>query len=260
MPALSALTDLAYGSHIRQALDLFIPSRADGCATVVCVPGGWWAGGSHHELRGLALHLAEQGFAAASVGLRHLGNDVKSGAELVDDVKAAAVRAVEEASLAGADSQSVVLLGSGSGSLIALAAAHQLIADRKAKLRARAAVACGVTPSADPWEGCPLALTKALHAFANHQAHLVSPMGLKADGFPALLLLHGDADQDVPAKAAQKLHQRVVESGEISQFAVLAGLAHQFIENPFDRGARAALDRIVPFLKEHASAPAERPA
>lgn len=255
MPQLTAFTDLSYGHHIRQALDLFSPAQADEAITVVCVHGGWWSSGHHHDLRGFALHLAELGFPTATVGHRFLGNDVKGGQEIVDDVRAAAQRAVEEASLLGADPASVVLLGSGSGSLVALTAAHQMIADRKCRLRVRAAIACGVTPSLEPWEGCPLALTKGLHAFANHQAHLLSPIDLKADAFPPLLLLHGDADPEVPAKAATKFHTRIADSGEASQFALLAGSGHQFIEHPFERQARMAIDRIVPFLKEHAAKP-----
>ena len=256
MPALTAFTDLSYGHHIRQALDLFVPVGADDAITVVCVHGGWWSAGHHHDLRGFALHLAELGYPTATVGHRFLGNDVKGGQEIVDDVRAAAQRAVEEASLLGADPASVVLLGSGSGSLVALAAAHQMIADRKCRLRVRAAIACGVTPSLEPWEGCPLALTKGLHAFANQQVNLLSPIDLKADAFPPLLLLHGDADPDVPTKAANKLYTRIAESGESCQLAVLAGVGHQFIEHPFDRLARMAIDRIVPFLKEHTVKPA----
>ena len=256
MPHLTAFTDLPYGHHIRQALDLFVPAKADDAITVVCVHGGWWTAGHHHDLRSFALHLAELGYPTATVGHRFLGNDVKGGQEIVDDVRAAAQRAVEEASLLGADPASVVLLGSGSGSLVALAAAHQMIADRKCRLRVRAAIACGVTPSLEPWEGCPLALTKGLHAFANDRVQQLSPIDLKADAFPPLLLLHGDADPEVPAKAANKLHTRIVESGEASQFALLTGVAHQFIEQPFDRQARLAIDRIVPFLKEHTVKPA----
>ncbi len=252
---LHALTDLSFGPHLRQVLDLFVPANADGCPTIVCVHGGWWSAGHHHDLRGFALHLAEQGYAVASAGHRHLPHDIKGGSEIVDDVRAAAQRAVDEAGLLGASTNGVVLLGSGSGSLPALAAAWQMVADRKCTLRVRAAIACGVTPSLEPWEGCPLALTKQLHAFANHQEQALSPIDLRADGFPPLLMLHGDADAEVPARAATKLHQRIIEAGEASTLAVLSGLGHQFIEQPFDRACKLAMDRILPFLHEHARGP-----
>jgi len=68
MHALTAFTDLPYGHHIRQALDLFVPARADDAVTVVCVHGGWWSAGHHHDLRSFALHLAELGYPTATVG------------------------------------------------------------------------------------------------------------------------------------------------------------------------------------------------
>jgi hypothetical protein len=36
---------------------------------------------------------------------------------------------------------------------------------------------------------------------------------------------------------------------------VLTGVGHRFIEQPLERGAKAALERIVPFLIENAQEP-----
>lgn len=255
MPHLEALTDLTYGPHLRQKLDVFVPVNVSGGATVLCLHGGWWTAGSHHDLRGFALHLAELGFSAATMGHRHLEKDVKSGAELVEDVKTCAQRAVDEAGLLGASDKGVILLGSGSGSLPVLAAAWQLANDRTARLRVRGMIACGVTPSALPWEGCPLALTKTLHAYAGSAPAAFNPSELRADGFPPLLLLHGDADSEVPLKTAHKFQQRIAATGETCVLAPIPGAGHQFIDNPFDRPARAALDSILPFIKDHAADP-----
>lgn len=255
MPHLHAITDLTYGPHLRQKLDVFVPSPAKGGATVLCLHGGWWTAGTHHDLRGFALHLAEHGVSAASMGHRHLEKDIKTGAELVDDIKLAAQRAVDEAGLLDASDKGVILLGSGSGSLPMLAAAWQLANDRLAKVRVRGVIACGVTPSPTPWEGCPLGLTKILHAYAGTAPAGFNPSELRADGFPPVLLLHGDTDADVPTKAAQKLHQRIADTGESCTFAAIAGAGHQFIEATFDRAARQAVDRILPFVQEHGADP-----
>lgn len=255
MPILHALTDLTYGPHLRQKLDVFVPANAKGGATVLCLHGGWWTTGAHHDLRSFALHLAELGVPAASMGHRHLEKDVKSGAELVDDIKLAAQRAVDEAGLLEASDRGVFLLGSGSGSLPMLAAAWQLANDRTTKMRIRGVIACGVTPSPVAWEGCPLVLAKTLHSYAGMTPGPFNPMELRADGFPPALFLHGDADLDVPTKAAQKLQQRMTDAGDECHLVSIAGASHQFIENPFDRMARSALDRIVPFVQEHGADP-----
>jgi len=254
MPTIRALTAVPYGAHPRQAFDLFVPEDADGRATVVCMHGGWWSQGHHHDLRLTALHLAEQGIPTATLGHRLLGDGARGGQDIVDDLRAGLAKLVDEAGLLDASTRNVVLLGSGSGSLFALALGALSHLEPKFPVRVRAVVACGVTPSIDPWEGCPLAMTRVLHAVAAGHGHQWNPPTLKAEAFPPLLLLHGDADAEVPAKSAAKLHQRVIDAGEESAFAVLTGVGHQFIENPYDRAGKDAMDRIVPFLHEHVPA------
>jgi pimeloyl-ACP methyl ester carboxylesterase len=168
-------------------------------------------------------------------------------------VKAALGKALDESAIVGGSDSTVVLLGSGSGSLTALTCASQLATD--ARIRVRGLIACGVTPTLEHWEGCPSAVAKALDQFAAGQRHLLSPMELPAASLPPLLLLHGDSDTDVPAKLAQRLHARAIEADEASALAVLTGVGHRFIDQPFERGAKAALERIVPFLSEQAREP-----
>jgi len=253
MPALHAVLAQPYGQHPRQQLDVFIPERLAARGLVVLIHGGWWSQGRHQDLRLLALHLAELGFASAAIGHRQLGDGARHGQDLIDDVKAGITKALDESSIAGASDSTVVLLGSGSGSLTALTIASQLAND--ARIRVRGAIACGVTPTLEHWEGCSSTVAKALDQFAGGQRHLLSPMELLATTLPPLLLLHGDSDTDVPAKVAQRLHAKVIEADESSTIAVLTGVGHLFIEHPLERGAKAALERIIPFLTEQAREP-----
>lgn len=253
MPALHAVLSQPYGQHPRQQLDVFVPDRLATRGVVALIHGGWWSQGRHHDLRPLALHLAELGFASATIGHRQLGDGARYGQDLIDDVKAGIAKALDESAIAGGSDSTVVVLGSGSGSLTALTAASQLAAD--ARIRVRGAIACGVTPTLEHWEGCPPAVAKALDQFAGNQRHLLSPMDLPATTLPPLLLLHGDSDTDVPAKVAQRLHARAIEADEVSTISVLTGVGHRFIEQPLDRGAKAALERIAPFLADQAREP-----
>jgi acetyl esterase/lipase len=253
MPELHSSLGIAYGPQPRQGCDLFIPDSQDDSTLVVCFHGGWWSHGRHEDLRGFCLHLAELGCPTATVGYRLIGDGARHGQDIIDDARAGTLKAIEEAACAGANPGSVVLLGSGSGSLIALAVAAQLSLDPK--LHVRGAIACGVSPTLEHWEGCSATVAKALDQFAGTNRHALSPLHLQPDHLPPLLLLHGDNDLEVPAKLAQRLHARVIEAGEISTLAVLSGLGHQFIEQPFERGAKAALERILPFIQEHARNP-----
>ena len=123
------------------------------------------------------------------------------------------------------------------------------------RIRVRALIACGVTPTLEPWEGCTSTIAQKLDQFAGPVRHLLNPMELPAEKLPPLLLIHGDSDNDVPAKLAQRLHARAIEANENSQLAILTGLGHRFIEQPFERPAKAALERMIPFLNEYAREP-----
>jgi acetyl esterase/lipase len=253
--AVTCLLKSPTGGHPKAAFDLFVPTGGAVQALVACFAGGWWTADRHEDLRLFCLALAEAGFACAAIGHPALGDGARNGQDIVDECRAGVVRALEECALLGGDGKSLVTLGSGSGSLLALVLAAQLGQDPK--LRVRACVAAGVTPTLDHADGLPIALLKTIDQFAGGQRHALSPMHLRADHFPPLLLLHGDGDQDIPAKTANRFHMKIIEAGEASSLAVLTGLGHQFIEHPQDRGGRAALERIVPFLQEHTRQAAE---
>jgi len=250
MPALHAFTESAYGPHLRQRYDLFVPADADQCPTVICLPGHWWTAGDHHDLRGVALRLAEAGWAAASVGTRLLEKDLRSGEELLGDVMQACEKIVDEASLHGAHERGVVLLGSGSGSLTALTAATRMLSDRKCRLRVVAAIACGLTPSTRPWEGCPLERAGAVKTFGGEHPERLDPATLPDDAFPPVLILHGEADEAVPPKHALALQKRLAAAGEIARLETVPHAGHQWIEAVHDRPSRFAIDRSIAFLRE----------
>jgi acetyl esterase/lipase len=255
MPEIHCSLNLSYGPNPRHVVDIFVPREPVNKSLLVLIHGGWWSAGHPHDLRLAAMHLAELGWPVAVPGFRQLGEGARNGQDIFDDVRNGIKKAREEISLIGAASHSAILIGSGSGSLIALTASSLLLTDPKAGVMIRAAVACGVTPSLEPWEGCPVALIRTLHSFADGKAAQYSPMSMRADQFPPLLLLHGDNDQDVPARNAQKLHARVIEANEPSTLTILSGVGHSLIENPYDRNGRSAFERIVPFLHEHAVEP-----
>ncbi len=245
------------GPHARNHYDLFVPERSEGMALVACFHGGWWNQGRGEDLRLFCLALAEAGFPSASIDFRSFTDGAQGGQDILDDARAGVTKALEEATIQGLDGRSLILLGSGSGSLIALTLAAQL--SEVAQVRVRAAIACGVSPSLDHGDGLAPSVLKAVDQFAGSHRHALSPLHFKPESLPPMLLLHGDNDTDVPAKLAHKFHLRVTESGEHSTLAVLSSLGHQFIENPYDRGGKAALERIVPFLQEHAPVPEVAP-
>jgi acetyl esterase/lipase len=246
----SATLSLAYGAHARQRVDVFVPEGA-GSALVCCIGGGWWADGRCEAQRPFALQLAERGFAVANLGHRPLGDGARTGDEVLHDLVEAVNKAIEEAGVLGFEGRSVALLGHGSGSLAAL----DLVARVARKHAVRAVAACGVLATLEPGHGTAAAHQPACDRFAMGRHRDLSPLYLDPAHIPPLLIVHGDADGEVPLSQAQALQAHAAASGEPVALAVLAGAGHRFAEDALARPAREALDRVTAFLGEHAREP-----
>lgn len=264
MPITTSLSS-PYGAHPSQRVDVFVPTGGEDRALVACFAGGWWHAGWHEELRALCLTIAGAGLPTAAIGVRPLAapgtasgpEHARSGAEVLTDARAGLGRALEEAALSGHGGRSCALLGSGAGSLVALVLAHRLglAGGRGGEPLARCAIACGVTPGLEHGDAAANVPAALLDRFAGTAHRQLSPLHLEPAGFPPLLLLHGDVDAEVPAATARRLHEHVAGAGEASEFALLTGLGHQFIERPWERAGREAVERIAPFLLRHAPDP-----
>lgn len=245
--AINATLSLAYGAHLRQRVDVFVPDGAV-AALCVCVDGGWWADGRCEAQRGFALLLAERGIAVANLGHRPLGDGARHGQDVVADLAEATAKALEEAQVLGYAGRSVAVLGHGSGSLAAIAAAARMAS----AVTVRAAVACGVLASLEPNAGTASARQAACDRFAAGSHRELSPLHLDPSAVPSLLILHGDADAEVPVAQAQALHARLSGAGEACRLEILAGCGHRFAEDALAAPARAAADRVAAFLGEQA--------
>jgi carboxymethylenebutenolidase len=77
----------------------------------------------------------------------------------------------------------------------------------------------------------------------------------EARGFPALLILHGDADGVVPVRFAERLREAVVAQGGEVETHVYPGLGHAFnmpgMSTYSETAAADALRRTVHFLRNH---------
>lgn len=247
---ISASLSLPYGNHPRQRLDVFVPEGADS-ALVCCIGGGWWADGRSEAGRGFALLLASRGLAVACLGHRPLGDGARTGDEVLGDLTDAAGKALEEAGVLGFGGRSLALLGHGSGSLAALDLVPRLVR----RQAVRAVVACGALATLEPNHGTAAAHQPACDRFAmgRHRDH--SPLHADPSLLPAVLILHGDADREVPLAQAQALQAHIAGAGETCRLDVIAGAGHGFAENALASSAIDAAGRVAAFIAEHAREP-----
>ena len=219
--------------------DVYLPSGAkvaDPVPIVLLVPGGGWQTSDRSGLAPLAADLAAAGFVAVNATYR-AGADGASFPVPVQDVRCASGFAVEAARSAGIDPGPVVALGhSAGGNLAALASLEGgdlagecpypapridgfigLAGVYDAKpFEFALADFFGGTPSEQPtaWrDGDPVGLVDAGHAPENLQ----------------VLLLHGDADDDVPLGQSRAFESSLTRAGVPVRLEVVPGATHQTI-------------------------------
>ena len=246
MTDLLARTAIAYGDHPRQRLELFAPDDdQDGRPLVLCIHGGWWRSGWREDLLPCCLRLAAAGWATATTGYRLL-DAAGDGEGIVADIEAALRRALEEHLLLGGSGRSVVLVGAGAGAVPALTLAARLHDD--AEILVRGVAACGCAPTLQPWDGCAQDIAGQLAAYAGARIEALDPTRQGAERFPPVLLIHGDADSEVPVAPARAFYRELIGADDPARLEVLAGIGHHILDQPHGRGFEDALSRITTWL------------
>ena len=117
--------------------------------------------------------------------------------------------------LLGWESNSIMLLGCGSGSLTALYLAKRLLlGDAPQRQALRGIVAAGLTPSLTPWDHIPEEVAQVLADLAPSSGGDLWEQDLD---WPDMLILHGDQDNIVPATVARNFYR---EANDRCSFAM----------------------------------------
>jgi acetyl esterase/lipase len=230
-------------------LDLHLPSGPGPFPAVVHLHGGGWRRGSRRSTIPASLFetLAERGFAVAAVDYR-LSGEARFPAQL-DDVRAAVTWLRSEV-----DCTRTFLWGESAGAHLALLAALDggdvdgvvawypptdllgLAGDlTSAADGSRETELLGVPPREDP-----------------DLARRASPLTFARADAPPILLMHGDADDLVPATQSIRLAEALRTAGAPVELDLVPGARHMWTDAP-DVGA--IVDRSVEFLRGLARMP-----
>lgn len=216
------VSDLAYGSHHRQRLDVYHQrARPDGAPVLVYFHGGgYFSGGKRREGQALVHRLAARGWVCISATYR-----LRPEAGFEDhlhDAKRVIAWAHEESARFGGDPSCVVSSGSSAGAhLTAIAALSQNDPQLQQGFEAAdTSLAAAV---------CFCGYYGRYYGRDETESPISTPLGYDAATAPPFLVVHGDLDTDAPVDAARDLvgHLRGASSEPVV-YAELPGAQHNF--------------------------------
>jgi acetyl esterase/lipase len=258
--------DIAYaeGGHEQQRLDIYLPANPGPHPLIVYVHGGAWRGGSKKDVP--LKELVAQGFAVASVDYR-LSTVAPMPAQM-HDIKAAIRFLRAHAAEYGFDARRFAVAGSSAGGhLAALTGTTNGNTELEGKLGAHTDQTSDVQAIVSFFGASNLQTilgqstsrglsmrVPALQLLLGGQpdekpalAKLASPVAHVSAHVPPLLLIHGDADPQMPIEQSRELEAAYRKAGRPVQFVILPGSLHGGME--FYNAERLAL--VEKFLREH---------
>ncbi|MBQ8503091.1 MAG: alpha/beta hydrolase [Clostridia bacterium] len=117
--------NLAYGSHERQIMDLYLPEENDGeVGLVLMIHGGAWIAGDKDAYKdAIKTACNDLGYAAAAINYRYLSEDVDMH-DIIDDIGASLSKIKETAAGKGITINKVLLSGSSAGAHLSMLYAY----------------------------------------------------------------------------------------------------------------------------------------
>lgn len=243
-------TDLAYGRHERQVLDLYLPENMQGeTGLVLMIHGGAWIAGDKEGYKD-ALEYASTslGIAAAAINYRYLGENVTIH-DILDDIDAALAVIKEKGAKTGLDINKVLLTGSSAGAHLSMLYAYSR--DDTAPVKPVAVVSnCGPTDLTDEgfYIGNALGDEETIaylmslcigknFSYAEKDAYIeelkaVSPLYYVDESTVPTVVNHGMVDDIVPFSNATALVESFEKNGVKYDFNVYPNSGHGLDNDP----------------------------
>jgi acetyl esterase/lipase len=245
------VVDISYGSHHRQALDLYLPNMpaAKPAPVVLFFYGGSWKNGQRAHYRFVGQALASQGIAVAVADYR-LFPEVRFPAFVEDGAKALAMLH-QTAPKYGLDRDRIFLAGHSAGAHLAALLAFNPHYLKDAGLD-KSAIA-GFIGLAGPYAFNPLSYEASREVFqpAKDNIDTARPVTFANKESPPALLLHGKEDETVVSGNTETLARRLNQVGvkavvrlypDIGPAGIVLAMAKPF------QGKTPVIEDIIDFI------------
>ncbi len=241
--------NLAYGTHERHTLDLYIPKAKDEVGLVLFIHGGAWIGGDKDGYRSTLESIAnEYGYACAAVNYRYISETVDLN-DIMDDIELAVKCIKEKGAENGTNINRMLLTGGSAGGHLSLLYGYSRC-DTSAIPPAAVVSDCGPTDLTDDnyyinnalgdeeyvakilsW-ACGQPFTYETRAEAAEALERVSPLYYAAADTVPTVINHGMKDDIVPFSNAQALDKKLSELGVKHVFNIYPNSGHGLSEDP----------------------------
>lgn len=240
-------TDVVYGHKDGMALtfDVHRPARPNGAGVIAIVSGGYQSSVEmSRQIVGdyLAPLLNDNGFTVFAV--RHGSSPRYPLPAIVSDVRRAVRFIRQHAGDYGVESGRIGVWGASAGGQLALLlgttadSGDPSASDATLREPSRIAAVVAFYAPTDLWRFENRRSVPALAALTEAQAEQYSPIRFVSPGSAPTLIVHGDADDDVPIIHGESVHAALTGAGVPTSFLRIAGAGHAF--------GGADLERINP--------------
>lgn len=241
--------DLAYGTHERHTLDLYIPKNKSEVGLVLFIHGGAWIGGDKDGYRDTLKSITEEyGYACAAVNYRYICETVDLN-DIMDDIELAVKCIKEKGTENGVNISKMLLTGGSAGGHLSLLYGYSR-SGTSAIPPAAVVSDCGPTDLTDDnyyignalgdeeyvakilsW-ACGQTFTYETRAEATEALKKVSPLYYATAETVPTVINHGMKDNIVPFTNAQALDKKLTELGVAHEFNIYPNSGHGLSEDP----------------------------
>ena len=243
--------DIAYGTLPRHTLDIYSPSKPDPSrAVIVFFYGGSWQMGDKSIYKFVGQALASRGYTVVIPDYR-LYPEIHYPAFLEDSAQAVAWTHKHIGEY-NANPDNIFLAGHSAGAYNAI-----MLALNNTYLKAEgydASQLRGAIGLAGPYDFLPFTDPKIIEIFSTAPDNATQPITYAGANKPPLLLLHGDADDEVAIKNSRNLAAKQEEYGSTVAFNTYPNVGHYGIIlslSQLFRSKDPALDDMDSFIHTH---------
>lgn len=248
------LTDVAYGDHAMQTMDIYLPDGRDTVSTklMILVHGGGWVRGDKSEFTPYITALQQRlgGYAFANINYRLFDNGVNKFPAQENDLQAAVNFLMSKRAEYGF-SKNVVLVGASAGAHLALLQAYKSnsVIVPKAVVSFFGPADLEHLYKNPAYPAVPFLLSSMLGGTPESNPEVYkssSPINFVTSKSPPTLLLHGGEDNLVPVEQSRLLNNKLKKAGVKHDLVIYPEARHGWR----GRNLEDSFDKIRKFLEE----------